>query len=107
MAQVPDKITKLIEVFIHELELNKIHINKAILFGSYANGTFNELSDIDLALVSESFKGLNHWQRIEKMTDALYRLFQPIEPRALTPEEWDSGDSMTALYAKTSTLISV
>ncbi len=57
MAQVPDKITKLIKQFLHELEINQIHINKAILFGSYANGTFHEWSDIDLALVSNSFKG--------------------------------------------------
>ena len=29
----------------------------AILFGSYAQGTFNEWSDIDLAIVSKVFVG--------------------------------------------------
>ncbi len=57
MVQVPDKITKLIEEFLCELEIHQIHIDRAILFGSYAAGTFDEWSDIDLALVSESFKG--------------------------------------------------
>lgn len=39
------------------MEFNQIHVMKAILFGSYANGTFNEWSDIDLLIVSDSFKG--------------------------------------------------
>lgn len=89
------------------LEQTGVPVSQMVLFGSFATGTFTEDSDIDVVVISESFKGLNHWQRIEKMTDALYKLFQPIEARALTPEEWDSGDSMTAKYAKTSTLISV
>ncbi len=50
MAQVPVEITRLIDQFLNELEINQIHVNEAFLFGSYANGTFNEWSDIDLAL---------------------------------------------------------
>ena len=78
-----------------------------MLFGSYATNTFTENSDIDVIVISKAFTGLNHWQRIEKMTDALYELFQPIEARAITPEEWRSDDCMTAAYAGTSTLITI
>lgn len=52
-AEVSEKINK----FIDELEKNNIQIQRAILFGSYAVGTANEWSDIDLALVSNSFTG--------------------------------------------------
>jgi predicted nucleotidyltransferase len=89
------------------LERTGVPVRRMAIFGSYATGTFTENSDIDVIVVSEAFRGLNHWQRIEKMTDALYELFLPIEAHALTPEEWESGESMTAAYAKTSTLITV
>jgi uncharacterized protein len=98
---------EIIRRFRAALEQTGVPVREMVLFGSFATGTFTEDSDIDVVVVSEAFSGLNHWQRIEKMTDALYELFQPIEARALTPEEWESGDSMTAIYAKTSTLISV
>ena len=91
MAQVPDKIKKLIEQFLHELEINQIHINKAILFGSYANGTFHEWSDIDLALVSNSFKGDRFKDRdlIRKIKLAVSSSLEPIPYR---PEDFTEDD---------------
>jgi predicted nucleotidyltransferase len=53
-AQLIDEINK----FVRGLEKNQIHIQQAILFGSYAKGTAKEWSDIDLALVSEDFSGI-------------------------------------------------
>jgi predicted nucleotidyltransferase len=53
------------------LERTGIPVRQMILFGSYATGSFTEDSDIDVVVVSDAFKGLNHWQRIEKMTPAL------------------------------------
>lgn len=43
--------------YIKLLEKNKYPIKTAILFGSYANGKYNEWSDIDVLLVSDAFKG--------------------------------------------------
>ena len=98
---------ELVKKFKDALVRSNVAVDRIMLFGSYATGCFNENSDIDVIVISESFTGLNHWQRIEKMTDALYELFQPIEARALTPEEWRSGKSMTAAYAESSNLIGV
>jgi predicted nucleotidyltransferase len=57
MAEIPDSVRNKIELFINELEKNNINIKQAILFGSYASGTADEWSDIDLALVSDNFSG--------------------------------------------------
>ncbi len=57
MAKIPDRIIKIINKCLSALKENNIHIKKAILFGSYVNGTNTEWSDIDLAIVSDSFKG--------------------------------------------------
>ena len=39
------------------LKKNNINVKKAILLGSYANGSNNKWSDIDLAIVSDLFEG--------------------------------------------------
>ena len=58
MAQIPDHILKSIKDYISILNKNGVIITQAILFGSYASGWYNELSDIDLALVSDQFEGI-------------------------------------------------
>ncbi len=58
MVKVPSEIIEIIKQFIIEAKLDNINIQKAILFGSYAKGTFNEWSDIDLAVISDDFAGI-------------------------------------------------
>lgn len=57
MAQIPSRVKHIVKRFVDELEKNNMPVKEAILFGSYANGTFNEWSDIDLAVVSDAFEG--------------------------------------------------
>jgi len=57
MDNTKDNIAHLLKKYIRELEKNNIRINKAILFGSYAKGNYDEWSDIDIALVSDDFTG--------------------------------------------------
>lgn len=49
------KVNEEIEAFVRVLKSNHIPIDKVILFGSYARGLADEASDIDLAVLSESF----------------------------------------------------
>jgi predicted nucleotidyltransferase len=57
MADDIDKIKLIIQEYIKLLEQNSISVEKLYLFGSYAQGTANEHSDIDIAIVSRDFKG--------------------------------------------------
>ena len=57
MVEIPTLIKNKLYVFLNELSKNNFKIDKAYLFGSYAKGTNNEWSDIDLAVVSENFEG--------------------------------------------------
>lgn len=50
-------IHKIINTYLEILRENKIKISKVYLFGSYAKNRFTEDSDIDLAVVSDDFKG--------------------------------------------------
>ena len=56
MAKIPSNIMNTIIEFIDLLKEENIIVEKVILFGSYAKGTYREDSDIDLAIVSPNFK---------------------------------------------------
>jgi len=57
MDQIQNNVINKIKQLIKELNKKNIKIEKAYLFGSFAKGNYNELSDIDIALVSNSFLG--------------------------------------------------
>lgn len=71
-----------------------------ILFGSYARGDYREGSDIDVVVVSSGIEGKSYWERIEIFVACIYELRKPIEAIAMTPEEWERGDSMIAQIAR-------
>jgi len=84
------EIEKIISEFKKALAKQGIKIEKIILFGSRARGTAGEHSDIDLVIISSSFKDLNFMQRCELLGRAIAEIMEPIEPLAYTPEEFDT-----------------
>ncbi len=57
MAEIPGRVTRIIDKYIKALKKNNIPVKQAVLFGSYAHDKYNEWSDIDIALVSNLFEG--------------------------------------------------
>lgn len=94
-----------LSIFRKELELRDIRVAKLILFGSYATGAYREESDIDVIVISDSFREKSYWDRIELLADAIYEVFIPIEAIAMTQEEWDSGRSDFVEYSKNGEVI--
>ena len=70
MAAIPNKIQKIINQYLTSLNENGIHVQSAILFGSYARGEAGPWSDIDLAVVSDYFEGIRFFDKnkIRKIT---------------------------------------
>ena len=50
-------VTSLVERYIDILKQKHIEVEKAYLFGSYAKGTANEWSDIDVAILTKEIIG--------------------------------------------------
>ncbi|VEN74031.1 hypothetical protein EPICR_220018 [Candidatus Desulfarcum epimagneticum] len=57
MADIPDSIRKKLADYVRELSKRNINVKTAIVFGSYASGKYDKWSDIDVALISDDFKG--------------------------------------------------
>jgi len=82
------------------LERGGVRPSKIVLYGSFANGRWHEWSDIDVVVVSSDFERMDHWQRIDALTEAIFQVHQPIEAVGMTPEEWGRGDSLIAQFAR-------
>ena len=95
-----DAVFSIIQQFKRVLESLNIQVEQLILFGSHAVGTAREDSDIDLVVISSNFSGKTYWERIDILTEAIYKVFAPIEASAFTPDEWQSGKSLISDYAK-------
>ena len=93
-------VMKIISDFGRALEAENIKPQKIILFGSFSAKTQRQDSDIDLVVISEDFTGKDYWERIDILSGAIYRVFEPIEAVAMTPVEWQSGDSLIVDYAR-------
>lgn len=100
-----DTVLATVKRFKNALESINIRVDQLILFGSHAEGTAREDSDIDLVVISSSFSNKSYWERINILTDAIYQVFAPIEASAFTPDEWKSGKSLISDYAKNGVLI--
>jgi uncharacterized protein len=101
LAKKADKrIEKTIKSYIEQLESIGVHVQQAILFGSYANGKYDEWSDIDLAIVSDDFAGnrFNDRNKIRKLT---LKVNSDISPMPFRPEDFNDNDYFVKEILKT------
>lgn len=90
----------IVSLFRQGLESRGIRPLKIIMYGSYATGTNQEGSDIDIVVISDDFTGKNYWERIDILGDVIYEIFAPIEVVALTQDEWEQGNSFVIDFAR-------
>jgi len=92
MAQKADrKIERIVKLYLEQLERIGIHVQQAILFGSYATGKHDEWSDIDLAIVSKDFIG-NRFEDRNKIRKITLKINSDISPMPYRPEDFNDSD---------------
>jgi hypothetical protein len=99
-----DQAVKLVRKYIGELERNKIPIEKAILFGSYAKGYAKEESGIDVALVSEVFSG-DRFEDRRKIIPLRRKIDSRIEPLPFKTEDFKNGGILVEEIKKTGIIV--
>jgi predicted nucleotidyltransferase len=92
MAVDIETVNTKIENYVSDVH-NAMNIDKAYLYGSYAKGTYNEDSDIDICFFSSEFEG----QREVDILTKLLGLARPyhglcIEPQAFPTSEISRGN---------------
>ncbi|MBI4243173.1 MAG: nucleotidyltransferase domain-containing protein [Planctomycetes bacterium] len=103
MAQkkIPSRVKREIALYIKKLKKEKLPIERAILFGSYAKRTQKKWSDIDLCIVSTRFKDpLRAMQYLWSQRLPKYQI--RIEPVGFHPKDFsNSYDSLIQEIKKT------
>lgn len=92
--------------FRRAMEARGIRVDRLVLYGSYAAGTWREGSDIDVVVISDDFTPMSYWQRTEFLAGVIYELYEPVEAVALTVSEWDSGEPRVVEYASLGEVVS-
>lgn len=91
MAHISNQIRDIIDKYIRALEKERIHVQRAVLFGSHADGKADEWSDIDIALVSDAFEGdrFDDRSRIRRITLSVSSDLSPLpfRPEDFVPED--------------------
>lgn len=80
------EIINSIEKFIKEIK-KKYNVEAIILFGSYAKGTENEDSDIDIAIVSDDFDDIYDCMAI--LMGMTWDIDARIEPHPIKKKDFD------------------
>jgi len=92
LAKKADKrIEQTIKAYIEQLESIGVHVQQAILFGSYATGKYDEWSDIDLAIVSDDFAG-NRFNDRNKIRKVTLQVNSDISPIPFRPEDFNDSN---------------
>jgi len=81
-----------------------LNIEKIVLFGSQTNGEATEESDIDIIVISSDFRNKDIFKRARLTKEAeistIRKFMIPFDILTMTPEEFESEDSLLADYAR-------
>ncbi len=95
---LPLAISSYIWGYLTTLEKQGVPIKNAYLFGSWAKGTEHKDSDIDIAIISPSFRT---WERkTDKLSRAMRMDFSMIESHGFHPKQFNPQTNPVAYEIK-------
>lgn len=86
-------VIKLAEKFIHDLHECNVSLKRAYLFGSYANNNATAVSDIDIALVADDFKGVSYIDIDKIMKVKIRKEYAPIHIQTFNTKYFNRTDA--------------
>ncbi|MBM4042928.1 MAG: nucleotidyltransferase domain-containing protein [Planctomycetes bacterium] len=96
-------ILRAVRFLVRRLEAHGLSVTRVLLFGSQARGAAGADSDVDLAIVSDDFRGKDAIERAEMTIEAeietLQRHLVPFDIVTLTPDELGAEASPLAQFA--------
>lgn len=86
-------IIEVVRSYLYVLDEDGIDVRFGVLYGSQANGSAGEWSDIDLVVVSPYFDRYRDHKDVERLWVLTLKTDTRIEPVACGLKEWEQDDS--------------
>ncbi len=90
---VDPAIVEVVKNYLKALSKSGLPISFGVIFGSYASGTADKLSDIDLLVVSPQFDGVIPRESVNKLWHIAARTDSRIEPVPCGEIQWQNDVS--------------
>ena len=87
MDDIIQKVEEIARDYVKEVKKH-VNVNKAFLYGSYVKGTYDENSDLDIAIFSESFKD----KKFVEVTAFLFSLARKYKEICIEPVGFSNVD---------------
>lgn len=100
MVKIPESIQGIVESYVHKIG-KQIPIEKAILFGSYAKGNYDNESDIDIAIFSDYFVNLEGVDAFKFLFMQTLSYSKDLQPLAFTMGDYKDSLGMVEEIIKT------
>jgi len=97
VAETRQTIKKIIYQYIYNLEALGISVQKVIIFGSQAKGTFKEDSDIDIVVISNEFDKMGLWEKAKYLGRAARGIPHPIEAIGFSTSQLENSKQGTLI----------
>lgn len=101
-----DAVIEVIRKYVHELKRHNISVDEVILFGSFAKGTARDESDIDVALVAETFTD-DRFDDRRKLVPFRRAIDSRLEPMPFSRECFAAGGALVDDIKQTGISIAV
>lgn len=92
------KILTAVNIIKNYFKLNKISLEKIILFGSYANENYDKNSDIDFIIISRDFKNKSLLEKAKLMGSLDWELIKNTDSAFdvlyYSSDDWKYSDSL-------------
>lgn len=92
MAQIPDSLIQPLNLFLEDIK-NICSLDKVILFGSAAQGTYKKNSDIDLAIFSRSANSTNRLSLMTKIIARVPKYKLDLQPLVFSYKDFSAADN--------------
>ena len=87
------KVIAAVKEYLRKLAENGLSVAFCVIFGSQVTGRANELSDIDLIVVSSQFDGKISRETINKLWHIAARTDSRIEPIPCGQDQWQNNNT--------------
>jgi predicted nucleotidyltransferase len=94
---VDPKVRDIVLRFIEALNKKGIHVERALLFGSYASGNARAGSDLDVAIVSPDF-GKDRFEEGKMLFQVAWRIDPRIEPIPISSKSFENDTWVPLIY---------